>query len=78
MLRTVLTLLLGTTTFGGMAIDTLTYVALGLYGASLYIARAQDPRGLYIARAQDPRAARAEADLLLDTLISGLLGGAST
>ena len=67
MLRTVLTLLLGTTTFGGMAIDTLTYVALGLYGASLYI-----------ARAPDPRAARAEADLLLDTLISGLLGGAST
>ncbi|MCU1451665.1 MAG: tetC2 [Acidimicrobiales bacterium] len=67
MLRTVLTPLLGTTTFGGMALDALTYVALGgLYGASLYI-----------ARASDPRAARAEADLVLDTLISGLLGGAS-
>ena len=63
MLRTVLTPLLGTTTFGGMAIDALTYVALGgLYGASLYI-----------ARASDPRAARAEVDLVLDTLISGLV-----
>ena len=61
MLRTVLTPLLGTT-FGGMAIDALSYVALGgLYGASLYI-----------ARASDPRAARAEADVVLDTLISGL------
>jgi AcrR family transcriptional regulator len=67
MLRTVLTPLLGTTTFGGMALDALTYVALGgLYGASLYI-----------ARASDPRAARAEADLVLDTLITGLLGGAT-
>ena len=65
MLRTVLTPLLGTTTFAGMAMDALTYVALGgLYGASLYI-----------ARAADPRAARAEADLVLDTLIRGLLGG---
>src|SRR6266513_2628020 len=45
MLRTVLTPLLGTTTFGGMALDALTYVALGgLYGASLYIARAADPK----------------------------------
>ena len=44
MLRTVLTPLLGTTTFEGMALDALTYVALGgLYGASLYIARASDP-----------------------------------
>jgi AcrR family transcriptional regulator len=67
MLRTVLGPLLGTTTFGGMALDALTYVALGgLYGASLYI-----------ARASDPRAARAEVDLVLDTLISGLLGGAT-
>src|SRR5258708_11387830 len=66
MLRTVLTPLLGTSTFGGMAIDALTYVALGgLYGASLYI-----------ARAADPRAARAEVDLVLDTLIGGLLGAA--
>jgi len=63
MLRTVLTPLLGTTTFGGMAIDALTYVALGgLYGASLYI-----------ARAAEPRVARAEVDLVLDTLIAGLL-----
>jgi AcrR family transcriptional regulator len=68
MLRTVLTPLLGTTIFGGIAIDALAYVALGgLYGASLYI-----------ARASDPRAARAEADVVLDALISGLLGGAAT
>jgi AcrR family transcriptional regulator len=67
MLRTVLTPLLGTPTFGGMAIDALTYVALGgLYGASLYI-----------ARASDPLAARAEVDVVLDRLISGLLGGAA-
>ena len=65
MLRTVLTPLLGTTTFGGMAIDALSYVALGgLFGASLFI-----------ARAADPRAARAEVDLVLDTLTTGLLGG---
>ncbi len=65
MLRRVLTPLLGTTTLAGIAIDALTYVALGgLYGASLYI-----------ARASDPRAARAEVDLVLDTLISGLLQG---
>ena len=63
MLRTVLTPLLGTTTFSGVALDALTYVALGgLYGASLYIARASDPMG-----------ARAEADRVLDTLIRGLL-----
>ena len=63
MLRNVLTPLLGTTTFGGMALNALAYVALGgLYGASLYI-----------ARASDPRLARAEVDLVLDTLISGLL-----
>ena len=66
MLRTVLTPLLGTATFGSMAIDALTYVALGgLYGASLYI-----------ARASDPRAARAEVDLVLDTLVTGLLRAA--
>ncbi|HEX3795095.1 MAG TPA: TetR/AcrR family transcriptional regulator [Acidimicrobiales bacterium] len=63
MLRTVLTPLMGTTTFAGLAIDALTYVALGgLYGASLFI-----------ARAHDPVAARAEADVVLDTLIGGLL-----
>ena len=66
MLRTVLTPLLGTTAFGGIAIESLAYVALGgLYGASLYI-----------ARASDPRAARAEADLVIETLIGGLLRGA--
>ena len=63
MLRTVLTPLLGTATLGGIAIDALTHVALGgLYGASLYI-----------ARAADPLAARAEVDVVLDTLITGLL-----
>ena len=63
MLRTVLSPLLSTATFGGMAIDALTYVALGgLYGASLYI-----------AGAMDPHTARAEVDLVLDTLIRGLL-----
>jgi len=41
--------------------------SLALYGASLYI-----------ARASDPRAARAEADVVLDTLISGLLGRTAT
>ena len=63
MLRHVLTPLLGTTTFGGIAIDALAHIALGgLYGASLYI-----------ARAANPRAARAEVDRVLDTLIRGLL-----
>lgn len=67
MLRNVLTPLLGTTTFGGVAIDALTYVALGgLYGASLYI-----------ARADDPAAARAQVDVVLDTLIRGLVDGAA-
>jgi AcrR family transcriptional regulator len=66
MLRNVLTPLLGTTTFGGVAIDALTYVALGgLYGASLYI-----------ARADDPAAARAHVDIVLDTLVRGLVSGA--
>ena len=64
MLRNILTPLLGTTTFDGMAVDALAHVALGgLYGASLYIARAPD---LLVARA--------EVDRVLDTLISGLLG----
>jgi AcrR family transcriptional regulator len=67
MLRTVLNPLLGTTSFGGVAMDALTYVALGgLFGASLYI-----------ARAADPRQARAEVDVVLDTLVNGLLVGAA-
>jgi AcrR family transcriptional regulator len=67
MLRTILMPLLGTTTFGGMALDALSYVALGgLFGASLYI-----------ARAPDPPAARAEVDVVLDTLVSGLLRAAT-
>ena len=67
MLRTVLTPLLSTGTFGGIAIDALTYVALGgLYGASLYI-----------ARAADPHAARTQVDVVLDTIIGGLLGRAA-
>jgi hypothetical protein len=67
MLRTVLTPLLGTTAFGGIAIDSLTYVALGgLYGASLYI-----------ARAADPLAARAEVDHVIETLVAGLVRGTS-
>lgn len=66
MLRNVLTPLLGTTNFGGVAIDALAHVALGgLYGASLYI-----------ARADDPAAARQQVDVVLDTLIRGLIGGA--
>ena len=68
MLRSVLTPLLGTTAFGSIAIDALTYVALGgLYGGSLDI-----------ARASDPKAARAEVDVVIDTLVRGLVGGATT
>jgi len=68
MLRNLLTPLLGTTTFDGMAVDALAHVALGgLYGASLYIARAPD---LLVARA--------EVDRVLDTLIRGLLGNPSS
>jgi AcrR family transcriptional regulator len=63
MLRQILTPLLASATFEGMAVDALAHVALGgLYGASLYI-----------ARAPDARAARAEVDRVLDTLIGGLL-----
>ena len=65
MLRSVLEPLLGTARFADMALDALAYVALGgLYGASLFI-----------ARAADAPAARAEVDRVLDTLISGLVRG---
>ena len=61
MLRTVLTPLVQSY-LPGVPVEPLVYVALGgLYGA-----------GLYIARSGDPAAARAEADVVLDTLISGL------
>jgi AcrR family transcriptional regulator len=61
MLRTVLTPLVESY-LPGVPVEPLVYVALGgLYGA-----------GLYIARSADPVAARAEADVVLDTLISGL------
>jgi AcrR family transcriptional regulator len=65
MLRHVLEPLLGTARFGDMALDALAYVALGgLYGASLFI-----------ARAADPQTARGEVDRVLDTLVGGLVRG---
>src|SRR5437763_4810987 len=46
----------------GVPVEPLVHVALGgLYGAALYI-----------ARSPDPKAARAEAEAIVDTLISGL------
>jgi len=61
MLRTVLAPLVESY-LPGVPVEPLVYVALGgLYGAALYI-----------ARSSDPEAARAEADIVLDTLISGL------
>jgi AcrR family transcriptional regulator len=61
MLRTVLAPLVDTY-LPGLAVEALVHVALGgLYGAALYI-----------ARAPEPSAARAEADAVVDTLISGL------
>ncbi|MBV8387355.1 MAG: TetR/AcrR family transcriptional regulator [Acidimicrobiia bacterium] len=63
MLRTVLQPLVETF-LPGVAVDALAHVALGgLYGAALYI-----------ARSPDPQSARADADAVLDTLISGLRG----
>lgn len=65
MLRHVLEPLLGTSTFAGLALDALAYVSLGgLYGASLFI-----------ARAADPLSARSEVDRVLDTLVGGLVRG---
>ena len=61
MLRSVLTPLVETY-LPGVPVEPLVHVALGgLYGAALYI-----------ARSPEPGAARAEADVVLDTLISGL------
>ena len=61
MLRTVLTPLVESY-LPGVPVEPLVHVALGgLYGAALYI-----------ARSSDPNAARGEADVVLDTLISGL------
>lgn len=65
MLRRVLDPLLGSARFGELALDALAYVALGgLYGASLFI-----------ARATDPGVARTEVDRVLDTLVAGLVAG---
>ena len=61
MLRTVLAPLVETF-LPGVPVEPLAHVALGgLYGAALFI-----------ARSADPEAARAEADIVLDTLIAGL------
>lgn len=61
MLRSVLTPLVEAH-LPGVPVEPLVHVALGgLYGAALYI-----------ARSPEPGAARAEADVVLDTLISGL------
>jgi hypothetical protein len=67
MLRQVLTPLVDAY-LPGLGVDALAHVTLGgLYGAALYI-----------ARSPAPRAARAEADVVLDTLISGLRSGVGT
>jgi AcrR family transcriptional regulator len=51
----------------GLDLEALAHVALGgLYGAALYIARSPEPAN-----------ARAAADVVLDTLITGLRSGAS-
>ncbi|MBV8387462.1 MAG: TetR/AcrR family transcriptional regulator, partial [Acidimicrobiia bacterium] len=61
MLRSVLTPL-ASAYLPDVPVEPLVFVALGgLYGAALYI-----------ARSADPAAARAEADVVLDTLIGGL------
>ena len=51
----------------GLDMEALAHVALGgLYGAALYI-----------ARSPEPATARTAADVVLDTLITGLRSGAS-
>jgi AcrR family transcriptional regulator len=58
---------LATADLPGLDIDALAHVTLGgLYGAALYI-----------ARSPEPATARAAADVVLDTLITGLRSGAS-
>ncbi|MGH3951864.1 MAG: hypothetical protein ACRDSE_22560, partial [Pseudonocardiaceae bacterium] len=62
MLRTVLTPLVDSGVLPGVVLDALAHLALGgLYGSALYI-----------ARAADPEAARAEADVVLDVVLSGV------
>lgn len=62
MLRRVLTPLVATEALPGVTVEPLIHVALGgLYGAALFI-----------ARSADPHTARAEVDVVLDTLVSGL------
>ena len=64
MLRSVLAPLVDGHALAGVSVDPLAHVALGgLYGAALYI-----------ARAQDPPTARREVDAVLDSLIRGLVG----
>ena len=66
MLRQVLTPL-AAAYLPGLDMEALAHVALGgLYGAALYI-----------ARSPEPATARAQADVVLDTLITGLRSGAS-
>ena len=68
MLRAVLTPLTASDVLPGVTVDSLAHVALGgLYGAALYI-----------ARSPDPNAARAEVDVVLDTLVQGLRTSAAT
>lgn len=62
MLRTVLTPLATSDVLPGVAVESLAHVALGgLYGAALFIARSPDPDD-----------ARAQVDVVLDTLVAGL------
>ena len=62
MLVAVLTPLATTKELAGVPVRPLAYVALGgLYGAALYI-----------ARSPEPAAARAEADVVLDRIVTGL------
>ncbi len=57
-----LTPLVATEVLPGVAVEPLVHVAPGgLYGAALFI-----------ARSPDPNAARAEVDVVLDTLVDGL------